>query len=89
MKRRIIHDDGMPLRQTAQQFDFKPVFEHGSFHHSAVGVRNKQDSFTLCRSKPDSSIALAAHADIDALPAFTACIAAVHLQIQAFLLECL
>ena len=71
MKRHVVHDD-MPFGKTVQQFVFKPLFEHISFHRSAVGVRSKQSAFTLCRNKPDSSIALAADANIDPFSSFIA-----------------
>ena len=82
MKRRIVHDAAMPFRQTAQEFVFKPVFEHRSVHRSAVGVRRKQSAFTLCRNQPNSSMTLAANADIDALSPFTARILAVQLRLN-------
>ncbi len=60
-----------------------PLFEQRSFHRSAVGVRSKQGAFTLCRNKPNSSMTLAANADVDALSAFTARILAVHLRLDS------
>ena len=80
MKRRVVHDDDVILWQLLLQFLFKPLFEHRSFHRSAVGVRSKQRTLTLCRNKPNSSMMLAADADVDALPSFTARILAVHLR---------
>ena len=83
MKCRVIHDDDMIRWQLLLQFLFKPVFEHRSVHRSAVGVRSKQSTFTLRCNKPNSSMALAADTDVDALSAFTARILAVHLRLDS------
>ena len=75
------------FRQTAQEFLFKPVFEHSSFHRSAVGVRSKQSAFTLRRDKPNSSMTLAANANIDTFSSFTAHILAVHLRLESSFID--
>ena len=62
-------------------------FEQESLHRSAVGVRSKQRTFTLCRNQPNSSMTLAVNADVDAHSPVTAHILAIHLRLYASLID--
>ena len=79
MKTSIGHDNDALFGQVFQQCLFKPVLEENAIYLPFILKGSKQFTRALRRGKPNSSMALAADADVDAHSAFTACIVAIWL----------